>query len=210
MYIWEHRWILTKGQRSRSHRSFQFWPSPLCGFVPIWLNHFICGIHTTHEGTMYRAPFSWSKVKGQGHMGCSKFLPCRFMASFLFYRIILYMSYIQNMRRRCVARHFLSFVRCVVPYQSDWPLADGGAAIRSLDRLVSIAYGWVITALAAVQRPSITTAQNGNSVTCGNYPDSKVHGANMGPTWVLSVPDGPHIGPMNLAIRVVSNDVNID
>ena len=32
-------------------------------------------------------------------------------------------------------------------------------------------------------------------------PDSKVHGANMGPTWVLSAPDGPHVGPMNLAIR---------
>ena len=28
-----------------------------------------------------------------------------------------------------------------------------------------------------------------------NYPDSKVHGADMGPTWVLSAPDGPHIGP---------------
>ena len=35
-----------------------------------------------------------------------------------------------------------------------------------------------------------------------HYPDSKVHGANMGPTWVLSVPDGPHVGPMNLAIWV--------
>ena len=33
-------------------------------------------------------------------------------------------------------------------------------------------------------------------------PDSKVHGANMGPTWVLSAPDGPRVGPMNLAIRV--------
>ena len=31
-------------------------------------------------------------------------------------------------------------------------------------------------------------------------PDSKVHGANMGPTWVLSAPDGPNVGPMNLAI----------
>ena len=31
-------------------------------------------------------------------------------------------------------------------------------------------------------------------------PDSKVHGANMGPTWVLSSPDGPHVGPMNPAI----------
>ena len=32
-------------------------------------------------------------------------------------------------------------------------------------------------------------------------PCSKVHGTNTGPTWVLSAPDGPHIGPMNLAIR---------
>ena len=37
----------------------------------------------------------------------------------------------------------------------------------------------------------------------GAYPDSKVHGANMGPTWVLSAPDGPHVGPMNLAIGLV-------
>ena len=28
-------------------------------------------------------------------------------------------------------------------------------------------------------------------------PDSKFHGANMGPTWVLSAPDGPHVRPMN-------------
>ena len=27
------------------------------------------------------------------------------------------------------------------------------------------------------------------------YPDRKVHGANMGPTWALLAPDGPHFGP---------------
>ena len=32
-------------------------------------------------------------------------------------------------------------------------------------------------------------------------PDNKVHGANMGPTWVLSAPAGPHVGPINFAIR---------
>ena len=31
-------------------------------------------------------------------------------------------------------------------------------------------------------------------------PDSKVHGANMEPIWVLSARDGPHVGLMNLAI----------
>ena len=29
-------------------------------------------------------------------------------------------------------------------------------------------------------------------------PDNKVHGANMGPTWVLSAPDGPHVVPRTL------------
>ena len=36
---------------------------------------------------------------------------------------------------------------------------------------------------------------------CIVYPDSKVHGANMGPTWALSAPGGPHVRPMNLVIR---------
>ena len=31
-------------------------------------------------------------------------------------------------------------------------------------------------------------------------PDSKVHVAHMGPTWVLSAPGRPHVGPMNLAL----------
>ena len=33
------------------------------------------------------------------------------------------------------------------------------------------------------------------------HPDNKVHGANIGPTWVLSAPDEPDVGPMNLGIR---------
>ena len=34
----------------------------------------------------------------------------------------------------------------------------------------------------------------------GRLPDSKIHGANMGPTWGQQDPDGPHVGHMNLAI----------
>ena len=33
---------------------------------------------------------------------------------------------------------------------------------------------------------------------------NKVHEANMGPTWVLSATDGPHVGHMNLAIRDIA------
>ena len=39
------------------------------------------------------------------------------------------------------------------------------------------------------------------------HPDSKVHRANMGPIWGRQDPDGPHVGPMNLAIRVFSPDI---
>ena len=38
-------------------------------------------------------------------------------------------------------------------------------------------------------------------------PDSKIHGANMGPTWVLSAPDGLHVGPMKLAIREIPSQI---
>ena len=34
-----------------------------------------------------------------------------------------------------------------------------------------------------------------------NNEDNMVHGADMGHTWVLSAPDGPHVGPTNIAIR---------
>ena len=35
---------------------------------------------------------------------------------------------------------------------------------------------------------------------CIQNPDSKVHGANIGPIWGRQYPGGPHVGPMNLAI----------
>ena len=47
-----------------------------------------------------------------------------------------------------------------------------------------------------------------------NTPDSKVHGANMGPIWGRQDPDGPHVGYMNFAIwdrmmpgNVIRNDM---
>ena len=38
-----------------------------------------------------------------------------------------------------------------------------------------------------------------NAITC-NIPDSKVHGAKMGPIWARQDPGGSHVGPMNFAI----------
>ena len=36
-----------------------------------------------------------------------------------------------------------------------------------------------------------------------SHPDSKAHGANMGPIWGRQDPGGPHVGPMNIAIWAV-------
>ena len=39
--------------------------------------------------------------------------------------------------------------------------------------------------------------------------DSKVHGANIGPIWGRQDPGGPHVGPMNFAIRVTTVPVDV-
>ena len=39
------------------------------------------------------------------------------------------------------------------------------------------------------------------------YLDSKIHGANMGPIWGRQDPGGPHVGPMDFVIWVMSNSM---
>ena len=46
--------------------------------------------------------------------------------------------------------------------------------------------------------------QNRN-ILINTFPDSKVHGACVGPTWDRQDPGGPHVGPVNLAITVLNN-----
>ena len=45
------------------------------------------------------------------------------------------------------------------------------------------------------------TVQLRNLIWC-SYPDSKVHGANVGPIWGGQDPGGPHVGPTYFDIRV--------
>ena len=39
-----------------------------------------------------------------------------------------------------------------------------------------------------------------------NIPDSKVHGAKMGPIWGRQDPDGPHVGPINFTVWDVAEN----
>ena len=82
-----------------------------------------------------------------------------------------------------------------------WP-RDIGSALYCNCTLVFIALHCSTHHLS----PWYPTVNTSFSTKLSTGPDSKVHGANMGPTWVLSVPDGPHAGPMNFAIRAPSQD----
>ena len=69
----------------------------------------------------------------------------------------------------------------------------------------TLCLSWVNFRISVQISPSLTSIYRPDNLCFGwvNYcTDSKVHGANMGPTWVLSAPDGPHIDPMSLAIKV--------
>ena len=48
--------------------------------------------------------------------------------------------------------------------------------------------------MASLGQIEIITEINKTSID----PDSRIHGANMGPAWVLSAPDKPHVGPWTL------------
>ena len=48
--------------------------------------------------------------------------------------------------------------------------------------------------------PSISKLALLCSIHNKRIPDSKVHGANMGPIWGRQDPGGPHVGPMNFVI----------
>ena len=53
----------------------------------------------------------------------------------------------------------------------------------------------------AISTPNSIWTNKSRQITSQPLLESKVYGANMGPNWVLSAPDGPHVGRMNLAIR---------
>ena len=118
---WKRRW-------STSHGSFKVLALSAPWFCPYLTESLhICGIHTTHEGTMCRISFPGWKVNGQGHTGPLDFYLVRSVAFSLLDQITSDVAYIQHMRGRCVAHQFLSFVP-LVTCLSEWPLAAEGCS----------------------------------------------------------------------------------
>ena len=89
-----------------------------------------------------------------------------------------------------------SYCICIATY----PDEAHGSAKKLSARVNSHEYNntFVAKSQYAVLK-SITGQSRQDTNRCGNIPDSKVHGTNMGPTSVLSAPEGPHVSPMNLA-----------
>ena len=60
-----------------------------------------------------------------------------------------------------------------------------------LEKLITLTGSWWLFDHYFLSRPQFIVQRD---------PDSKVHGANMGPIWGRQDPAGPHVGPMNFAI----------
>ena len=79
--------------------------------------------------------------------------------------------------------------------------SDGALELKPLSAIHS---GWRVQAVHLARKLSQTGWVQG--LLAGEvyryYPDSKVHGANMGPIWGRQDPGGTHFGPMNLVIWV--------
>ena len=92
-----------------------------------------------------------------------------------------------------------------------WNLTGGSAAVlpRRIPNFKAVGKLWIsISRLRYFTRPHdkgfyAILKQFPSAVTIFAYPDSKAHGANMGPIWGRQNPGGPHVGPMNLAIWVI-------
>ena len=59
-----------------------------------------------------------------------------------------------------------------------------------------------------VYYPSYAPARKINIKMTLEWPRYNAHGAHLGPTWLLSAPGGPHVGPINLVIRTAHRSVN--
>ena len=62
--------------------------------------------------------------------------------------------------------------------------------------------GYHVSIMSYIVKREYFTSSKPQCITRYQYPDGKVHGANMGPTLVLSFTVGPHVGSMNLGPRV--------
>ena len=83
-------------------------------------------------------------------------------------------------------------------------VADGISFLNVLlliyDTITRSQYSWSTSFTRSYSRSRVCVFY---CVVSNVLPDSKLHGTNMGPTWFLSAPGGPHVGPINLAIRAI-------
>ena len=93
--------------------------------------------------------------------------------------------FLNNAYQYCLCSHIWSQceprIQCIIPFV----ISNDGRNGRS--RWKHIDLGYTVHCGLSIK------------VLCDN-PDSKVHGANMGPIWARQDPGGPDVGPMSFAI----------
>ena len=85
----------------------------------------------------------------------------------------------------------------------------GDAYMRQRNESSSVWFCGIISGFLVYCEQRSVGHSYGASILASKLPDNKVHGAYMGPTWGRQDPGGPHVGPMNLAIRERGQDIII-
>ena len=77
-----------------------------------------------------------------------------------------------------------------------------GVCMKRSNQLHKQAINWPVTldawTLLVLKPEDCGKKKLNTTVPCITSPDSKVHGANMGPIWGRQDPGGPHVGPLKL------------
>ena len=124
--------------------------------------------------------------------------PCKYMSNWVTMMMVTPVA----QRRSAFLRKYVA-ISCSMyarPAGTDATTAMPGLFVSLIATAnASAAYNWRVLGHALLTHSVLY----GDIYLGQHYPESKVHVANMGPTWVPSALGGHYVGPMNLATRVV-------
>ena len=117
---------------------------------------------------------------------------------------IIYLKQDSNMEKGTACCSFYISNNCCLHQSVQWSYPRRSNSIRIMQHLLFLVSGCGSANDRYVKKKNSYIHQTRlRFFNMIGFPNSKVHGANMGPTWVLLAPGGPHICPMSLAIRVL-------
>ena len=115
------------------------------------------------------------------------------------FRIVLYMYWMDTVTT-CYIYHKIAILLCFLFHSKLWQkiYLRNQVCIFHRECMLLNPSLWKTISLFRMMAIDVLAEQGGKAAAA--IPDSKVHGADMGPIWGQQDPGGTHVGPMNLVI----------